>query len=196
MHAWWCYSPWEAILPKLTFDRSCTAFSCPVSIISVEPQQLLRCFQSFTTLMSVKNTGPLFCSVLQSEFVYFFTIWLRLRIFGRKGIEVMLSSPLCSITWVTGCQFAPWLVIHLIIWLRCCQADFSAIKLLYFPSQLINILWGETLRLCQYPVTPCSRQNGLQNMSMLILEPVNMLGYMAQVGVKGMDEIKIAISWP
>lgn len=58
-------------------------------------------------------------------------------------------------------------------WVRWCLPCSSTVKLLFYLLKVVNVLWGDTLRLCKYPV---SNQNFwppiLASIDNIFLEPI------------------------
>ena len=80
----------------------------------------------------------------------FSVLRLRLCVFGSNIVEVDLYSARCLISRST-CW---WFVSTFMTWLRWCLKDFSTVKLLFFPLELISHFWGDVLWPCIYSLHP------------------------------------------
>ena len=85
----------------------------------------------------------------------FLIITFSLCIFGSDITEMMLCYAHSILSGGTWFWFATLLMlIILVIWLKWWFSSFSTVKLLFSPLYLISILWGGSLKVYKYSISP------------------------------------------
>ena len=116
-----------------------------------------RAFPDFHHYNPFEDTGQAFCRCPTIRVCLMFS-WLGrgMHFFCKNTRKAMLCPS--QVHHNRGHKTLIWHVLLLVTLtvltsLRLCLPDFSAVKLLLFPS-VIKYIWEDTLWLCKYPISP------------------------------------------